>query len=405
MRPSFATWLPLLLPLALHACADARPEPAPPVDDVLEIPPLLATEAVRIGRIDPQTDSAALVDVGVVRIGPDGGIWVLDRGRTEVLVFEPDGRARRIVGRRGAGPGEFSGLFSMGFVGDTVWVEDWMKRNVSLFALDGTFLRSFQPELVIDAERFRGPDLPLALLEGGHAVYEGRSPHTTLAADAAGPVLVVQLGRERRDTIATRQLWRHRLPVPGLGTLSARTMRDDPLLAIDGAGRTVAVIERAPAEPPSGRTTIRITIRNARGAVLSTEQIGPLAVQPVAAQDRAVLIDSAVAALERTMSQIAEVRERVSDARAVITRVLTFPAALPPVDEAIAARDGRIWLRVRNGHGIQHWIVLDPATDTRTIIALPADFRLHDADARHAWGVVRDSLDVHYVVGMDIDPS
>jgi hypothetical protein len=192
------------------------------------------------------------------------------------------------------------------------------------------------------------------------------------------------------------------VPIPGLGTLRARTIRDDALLAIDGRGRTIAVIERAPADAAAGRTTIRITIRNARGAVLSTEEIGPLAIEPVAPELRSEIVDSAVAALQRTMRQLTEVREGVRDAREVITHALTFPAAMPPIDDAIAARDGRIWLHIRNGHGPQHWLVLDPATDTRTVIALPAAFRLHDADAHLAWGVVRDSLDVQSVVGMDI---
>jgi hypothetical protein len=56
---------------------------------------------------------------GVVKL-PDGSIAVADGGNAEVRIFAADGTYQRTVGRRGAGPGEFSSLTRLVVSGDTL---------------------------------------------------------------------------------------------------------------------------------------------------------------------------------------------------------------------------------------------------------------------------------------------
>jgi hypothetical protein len=76
---------------------------------------------VRIERVEPFDTAFALVDSIVLEQGPDapivrvsglarrddGVLALADVSEGNVKLFEPDGRLRRIIGRKGRGPGEF----------------------------------------------------------------------------------------------------------------------------------------------------------------------------------------------------------------------------------------------------------------------------------------------------------
>jgi DNA-binding beta-propeller fold protein YncE len=75
--------------------------------------------------------------VAGVSFDAEGRLYVLDRGNHRVVVFGPDGRFLRSLGRRGSGPGELQGPVALAVTGDQVAVLDlpdgglprWLRRR------------------------------------------------------------------------------------------------------------------------------------------------------------------------------------------------------------------------------------------------------------------------------------
>jgi len=75
----------------------------------------------------------------------DGNIYVADEIAQEIRVFAPDGRHVRTIGRKGAGPGEFAGLYGL------AWLEsgklaalDWRNARIGILSREGEWLDAIQ---------------------------------------------------------------------------------------------------------------------------------------------------------------------------------------------------------------------------------------------------------------------
>lgn len=78
-----------------------------------------------------------------VTLGPNGHIFVLEYSTDRVVVFSGDGEFVRSFGRRGEGPGEFTGPIAMGWDGaDRLWVGAGQGGSYHLFDSTGVFLKS-----------------------------------------------------------------------------------------------------------------------------------------------------------------------------------------------------------------------------------------------------------------------
>ena len=96
-------------------------------------------------RIAPGVDDTTLfTEIYEFDVNPKGRLWVYDRPSNSVLLFDPDGRLVRRIGRQGAGPGEFnasSGMVALGDTGFAVW--DSRNARVSIFDSSGSFRTSW----------------------------------------------------------------------------------------------------------------------------------------------------------------------------------------------------------------------------------------------------------------------
>jgi len=80
----------------------------------------------------------APVDVAV-----DGDrVWVLDAGAGQIFDYDPLGRYRGAVGRKGRGPGELQDPLALGVAGDSLWVLDIGNGRIEFFARSGAHLRT-----------------------------------------------------------------------------------------------------------------------------------------------------------------------------------------------------------------------------------------------------------------------
>lgn len=83
-------------------------------------------------------------EIGLIRgaaMHPDGRIALIDQHGPSVLLFHPDGRLLRTLGRSGQGPGEFSDPFGLGWIGDSVYIADSANRRITVFLSDGRMVR------------------------------------------------------------------------------------------------------------------------------------------------------------------------------------------------------------------------------------------------------------------------
>ena len=70
----------------------------------------------------------------------DGNVYVADAQASEIRVFGPDGSHLRSFGRKGAGPGEFTELYSIAWLGDTLAALDPRAGRISLLTRTGDWV-------------------------------------------------------------------------------------------------------------------------------------------------------------------------------------------------------------------------------------------------------------------------
>ena len=80
-------------------------------------------------------------------VGPNENIYITDRQDNAIKVFDPNGKYKLTIGRRGQGPGEFQSIGHQAFLPDGRFlVMDSMQKRTSLFDSSGEFLESFKWE-------------------------------------------------------------------------------------------------------------------------------------------------------------------------------------------------------------------------------------------------------------------
>jgi hypothetical protein len=105
-------------------------------------------EELRIGSLggDPNYQFGQIGSIGVAS---DGRIFVIDAQAQQVKAFSVDGQFERSMGAPGAGPGELGpgAMFVLVTPGDTLLVPDLANRRVNRYAPDGSSQGSFPLEL------------------------------------------------------------------------------------------------------------------------------------------------------------------------------------------------------------------------------------------------------------------
>jgi len=77
-----------------------------------------------------------------VTCDPQGNIYVVDSGATNIKKFDSLGKFLKVFGREGQGPGEFGRLYYSAFAGDRLVLWDSGNRRLCSFAPDGEFIDS-----------------------------------------------------------------------------------------------------------------------------------------------------------------------------------------------------------------------------------------------------------------------
>lgn len=104
--------------------------------------PWALVEELRLGAID-EDGPELFSTIQHFAVDTAGSIHVLDAGSQEIRVFDSEGRFMRTQGGPGEGPGEFAAAAGLTWSpAGELWVADYRRNAYSVFAPDGTFLHS-----------------------------------------------------------------------------------------------------------------------------------------------------------------------------------------------------------------------------------------------------------------------
>jgi hypothetical protein len=323
-------------------------------------------------------DAAELDVVGGITIGPDGAVYVPQQNLFRV--FESDGRFRDVLGRAGAGPGEFLAIGAFGWIGDTLWVTDNAQRRLVFFDSKGRHLRTVPDPVPAGTERVR----VVAALSNGRVL--------TRQGDPGVKEVTAKLAIQPVSGGASRPVVEYPL-VPDVleiqrGTYVRNTFADNPVVSVCPGGARFDVIEsRAPANDSAAYSIRRFS---ADGTPLGPVVAGKMKARPMPLG----LVDSVQEVFGRGYIRMGTISE--SDYMAVVHRAIPQRRFYRVFDSAMCAGDGDVWLHVAGGG--QLWVILDATNTFKGSVDFPPNSQLGYATRDRVWLIQRDESDVPSIV-------
>lgn len=354
----------------------------------------------------PESVLVQLSSIDDLARAPDGSLYLADHRYPAVLQLEPSGALRRIIGRSGAGPGEFHAVMQVGVRGDSMWALDPGRVRVSLFPKGGKGVTTipYGPlarELPAAARPLARQGMPLTLLPDGGFLVEEVILSRDNPATGATHALLLRTSRdlEVEDTVA-RYSFLHRAMHfrfrEGEAHLN-QPFSDDPIPSFSADGQYFALVSRDAAD---GKETQHFTVslmRNGRTPVYTHK----VSYRPLPLTQRAV--DSVVKLIVGPADPASPRIPLTADS---IHRRLFRPRYLPPVDRVVVGQDGVVWLKVNFADGTASradWLALGPDGKEIARVTTAAGFRLLEADRSTLWGVEGDPFDVPVLVRYKVE--
>ncbi|MCY3700260.1 MAG: hypothetical protein OXH46_11645 [Gemmatimonadetes bacterium] len=350
-----------------------------------DLPKIGVTHVLTVGGLDDDTGEPMRSVQGGLLL--ESGRFAVLSGWTELLIYGPEGRQIRVVGRDGEGPGEFRQATRMGLRADgTIWVWDLLLLRMSELSPDGELLES---------RTIHSPDPPppqgLGLLEDGSVIAsqtriirradqrrrgiwrnpirylrQGVYGDWTLLADMPGAeIYSVDLG----DRIQPERVL--------FGATTMGTVNDDVLYLVDTAEASIIGVLG------DGTVTTRIHL-GLEGVPVPAE------IEEKERQRRSGGGDF----LQSTplMSQVAGIMREAA---------LAVPARdiLPPVRSLRSGVPGELWLQLDVGDegGSRTWVAVRPQEGTSRVMELPEGHRFLHATRSSVLTTSVGTLDEPYV--------
>lgn len=318
---------------------------------------------------------------GAARL-PDGTIVVGDEQAQEIRYYSPTGTHLRTVGRRGEGPGEYSGLIDVWRCGGArVFADDYQLRRVTVLGADGTLERSF-PVLEPESDNARRP---FAMRCGPNGGFIAAGWGSTRIADLGGSAFYVErapIWLLDEDGAPTAVLGEHVVAervflqsAPGRGSSIPHPLGRRAAMAL-GA-------ERAYVGPGTGLELFEYDLTGRHLRTLRGPQV-ELMITPE------LLASYDGPGGDRLVSMIVE--RAGADG-------LELPSSLPAFDQILLNPGGEVWVRrfrTPRDPG-ERWGVFGPDGAFLGHVAMPAGFALHEVGDDYLLGVGTDGMGVERV--------
>lgn len=311
----------------------------------------------------------------------NGGIASRDYHSHRLYFFDQSFRRIVTAGGLGSGPGEFREISRVGGVGDSIWAWDMASRRVTVFSNIGKLIRTHG--FPVGALRLRDSVFTTLSDPYVYGVYRQRllvrGVPTGASRRASGYwYAIVTPGRDSVDWVIAQVPRDFGIPVP-----SAKGSRRVPFSheakdAVASNGRFLAIVQTV--TMVGAQVRVRITlVRPVDGVRLYPRDF---AFSGTAISQR--MKDSAMAAsLERVGDPLE--RTAVSALRSKI------PGVLDPILNMFVARDGAVWLQVRQPKGEERrWLIIGMNGEPRGEVRIGRDIYIKDATDSTVWATAAD---------------
>jgi hypothetical protein len=344
-------------------------------------------------RLDANTEMFPAV--GRVYVGPLGQIALPVQQEGQVRIYDSTGKRIRTVGRRGQGPGEFTGLGSAGWIADTLWVIDSRTRRTTYFAPDGSVLRVVALPTELSGFGSGGPGGGLARV-GPIAVYADGSSFAEaygITSDASGSAFGDHVFVRIDPTGNWRLLAKpasfddKRWSMTAAGFGREVPFAGWPLFAVSSDARWFATLTTDSQGADGGTYTLSVFRTTGDTVLIRTY---PYKGVPI---PRSVA-DSAAAAENRPST------EGPGNLGAMFAQMARerIPAVYAPVQSIVLGLDDTIWLTLRDSADVRRTLVLDARGDQIGSVETSTRTRIRQADASHLWVTETDDDDLASIV-------
>ena len=298
----------------------------------------------------------------------------------------------RSIGGKGEGPGEFVFIRDMGFVGDTLWLQNWPMLHTSFFDSAGVHLKTEADHgIPSTGPHTQRTSVPLA---GGRGFYVPASgPHDE--ARVRLPMTVGSRSNESRDTLAFR-FDDTNMSIPGVGVWAFRATVTPPIHRLDPAGNGVVIADWVPDRPE----TVTIRRFDEHGRLARELDIGAEP-RPIPSGVKGALIDEGMAKAEGPFNSARQQGERVPrNLRAAVEDGLLLPDHYAPISGMLVTRAGRIWLRETSTPDVYEgqWVVLGPDGEAEFRVPAPEGVVFRAIDGDRVWATGTNDIDVPFIV-------
>ena len=346
--------------------------------------------AALVARVDGSAEN--LTPITALAIQPDGTIMAAQPQDGLIRMFTAAGRAAGSFGRAGEGPKEFRWINTMGWVAETLWVNDDMQHRVTYLAGGKTFLRTEPmprlPELDPGGKSVpRVSDFgPVALLPGGWSLRSGLAERNeqppawktivrgtevfSRVSPSGGFDRVVAAVLGPATQCKDRKLG---VPIPECG---------GALWAVASTGGRIGVA--LPVVRDRRSPQVRLILISAQGDTI-TDHVYPIHAIPLSS---------------RSADSIRTDRINNSHSAAAIAgwKAVKIPPYFRPFEFLVVGREGSLWLGQHADKGERAWLVVGPTGVTRGTVMLPGGVRIQIADGDDIWGTTDDEDDVESIV-------
>lgn len=350
----------------------------------------------------PDSVRAILSQVSRLVVAPDNSLYLTDWSIPAILHLEPSGQFRRVIGRQGSGPGEFTQIFCIGLVRDSLWAMDIREVRVTLFPPAGAGVQTvpFGARLA----RATGPGQysvrgsPTSMLADGTMLVE--EPPPDMRRPTHGLLLRVDRTLRVLDTVAELTAEHNAMTFEWQdgGSMVPQPFTDSPTYGVSADGSVLVLVNRQVATDAQNAQIKVVALRNGKETLFSrTINYAPHQLTRRAVDSVAVYLAKGPGGNTPWPLTADSVR-----------RKLFKPEFMTPVTDVRVGRDGTVWLKVQFADGpanADEYLQLSPKGLPLRRVQTPRGFKLLEADHRTVWGTLTDSMDVPVVQRYGIDQA
>ncbi len=361
-----------------------------PEDSALTVFELVETE--RLGSRDGEDAFGNPLDL--VANGDD--LYILEGLPPSIVHIGQDRSVRTVFSREGEGPGELTRPRSIGLTDGSLWVADVGARELEVFLEGGAPLDALQIHVPPDPNgSLASPQsfLPEGLIIAGPTgAVGGTIDHENYyLVDRIGTVLDTLYSSPFPET----DLSRPEHPWGGTG-LGSHPLPERPLVAFFPDGSGMVAVERWQANT-ADTASYRVRVWGRNGDV---ETDFPVRYKPILAEgwedlelDRLRARPDAASMPPADLEGVLKAFEESWSSRRFI----------PPVTDVSAGSGGVIFVRREEAaEGNQEWDLLSRDGEPIGVLLAPPGMSVLEGTCETVWGLVRDELDVPFIVRFEI---